>query len=155
MVGAALTTTSGVQLSGGLLSLCSPCPALWEYKCRHRKKDYNLHPALPLICPPNNGLWFLRQPRLPWHTWLHVWLHWIPVPHICLHIANPSPLLGYDLRSLSSSTQPPPEPMDVHVRLGHAEGWYCLSVRYSLCSGCHKLATVPSFKVLKFPCCSG
>ena len=81
----ALTTTSGVQLSGGLLSLCSQCPALWWYKCRHRKKDYNLRPALPLICPPNNGLWFLRQPRLPWHTRLHVWLHWIPVPHICLH----------------------------------------------------------------------
>lgn len=35
-----LITTSGVQLSGGLLSLCSQCPALWEYKCRHRKKDY-------------------------------------------------------------------------------------------------------------------
>lgn len=121
-----LTTTSGIQLSGGLLSLCSQFPALWEYKCRHRKKDYSLHSALPVICPSNNGLWLLRQPSLPWHIWLRVWLHWIQVPHIYLHIAIPSPLLGCDLRSLSSSTQPLHGSMDVRVRLGSAEGWYCL-----------------------------
>jgi len=74
--------------------------------------------------------------------------------HLSPH-SNPSSLLGYDLRSLNSSTQPPSESMDVHVRLGSAEEWYWLSVQYSLCSGCHKLATVLSFKVLKFPFCSG
>ena len=74
--------------------------------------------------------------------------------HLSPH-SNPSSLLGYDLQSLNLSTQPPSELMDVHVRLGSAEGWYWLTVQYSLCSGCHKLATVLSFKVLKFPFCSG
>ena len=47
----------------------------------------------------------------------------------CLHTANPSPLLGTDLWSLSHSTQP----LSKHLRLWCLDQCFRWSVRFSLC----------------------
>ena len=59
----------------------------------------------------------------------------------------------FDLWSLCLSTQPPPEPGDVCLRLESVGYWHWPSVQVSLHSGCHKAVAVFSSEALKLPLC--
>ena len=74
---------------------------------------------------PNNGTLLLLQAQTS--SWVSPAVAFrspaggtpLPSPSGCLHTANPSPLLGTDLWSLSLSAQVPPE----RLRLGYPGRW--------------------------------
>jgi len=68
---------------------------------------------------------------------------------------QPTPIFppGFDLWNLCFSTQLPPEPADMCLRLESVGWWHWPSVQVSLHSGCHKAVAVFSSEALKLPLC--
>ena len=105
-------------------------------------KDIPIVVCLSSSCPPQQCTLLLLQgqppPRFPqlWHSAPQPMVfgfpaHGTPLPSPldCFYIANPSPLPGTDLWSLSLSIQCLPE----HPRLWCLGRWYRWSVELSLC----------------------
>ena len=125
----------------GGAATCGPCkgclaphsPVLQE--SGHAPRDSSGGPLLLLLLPsPTMAPCFSWGPRPPprfpqlWHFCSPALGTRLPSPSGCLHTANPGPLLGTDLRSLSLRTQRLPE----HLRLWCLARWYRWSVWRSL-----------------------
>ena len=87
-------------------SPCRQCPYL--HKHTHREEGYDLVPTPPLMHTPNNGDWPSKVAQAsskytPSHSCTG-----FQSPSFFLHTTNAVLLLGFALRSPSSSPQPPP-----------------------------------------------
>ena len=120
-------TFSPIAQASGLLPPldCTRVTLPSEGSCMHSERDSYGGPAPPLALPNNGTLLLLESQNSSWVPSAVVFgfpAHGAPLPRpsVCLHTANPNPLPGTELQSLSLSMWPPPE----HLRLWCLGQWW-------------------------------